>query len=152
MLDAVSNPANVGMIIRTAAAAGLDATVLPRVGSPDVGPLVIKASAGVALRATVLRTDTAASGAEAARRAGVTLVGLAAGRGDSLFSAELPDRVALVLGNEPDGVSDEVATRIDRWVTLPMASGIDSLNVASAAAVVAYELVRRRLAARQSLG
>jgi 23S rRNA (guanosine2251-2'-O)-methyltransferase len=76
----------------------------------------------------------------------LTLVGLAAHKGDSLFAAELPDRLGLVLGNETDGVSDPVAAQVERWVTLPMATGVESLNVASAAAVVAYEIVRRRSA------
>jgi 23S rRNA (guanosine2251-2'-O)-methyltransferase len=144
LLDGVSNPANVGMIIRTAAAAGLDATVLPRAGSPDVGPLVIKASAAVALRATVLRAATPAAGARALTDAGVTLLGLAADTGDNLFTVALPERAAFVLGNETDGVAEAVASHVTQWISLPMAEGVDSLNVASAAAVVAYELVRRR--------
>jgi 23S rRNA (guanosine2251-2'-O)-methyltransferase len=146
LLDGVSNPANVGMVIRTVAAAGLDATVLPRAGSPDVGPLVIKASAGVALRANVLRTDTAASAVEALGATGVTVLGLGAGHGRSLFESEIPERVAFVLGNETDGIGPAVAGILDGWVSLPLATGVESLNVAAAAAVVAYEVVRRRVA------
>jgi len=146
LLDGLTNPSNVGMIIRTAAGAGLDGVVLPRAGCPDIGPLVVKASAGVALSATVLRTDTAADAGRLLAAAGVTLVGLAAGAGGSIWEAELPDRAAFVLGNETTGVSAPVAELLTAWWSIPLAGGVDSLNVAAAAAVVAFELARRRSA------
>src|SRR6516162_1888219 len=71
VLDGLTNPANVGMIIRTAAAAGLDGVVLPRSGSPEMGPLVVKASAGVALWATVLGAPEPAAAVTALAGAGV---------------------------------------------------------------------------------
>lgn len=144
VLDGLTNPANVGMIIRTATAAGLDGVVLPRVGSPDVGPLVVKASAGVALSATVLRTQTATAAAAALAAAGVTLVGLEAAAATDLWRVGLPDRVGFVLGNETTGVSPAVSALVDEWCAIPLTGGVDSLNVASAAAVVAFELARRR--------
>jgi 23S rRNA (guanosine2251-2'-O)-methyltransferase len=144
VLDGVTNPANVGMVIRTAVAAGLDGVVLPRAGCPDVGPLVVKASAGVALAATVLRAATAADAAHHLHGAGIDVVGLAAGAADSLWDVAVPPRAALVLGNETDGVSPAVAAAVDRWCSIPVAAGVDSLNVAATAAVVAFELARRR--------
>lgn len=139
VLDGVTNPANVGMIIRTVTGAGLDGIVLPRAGSPDVGPLVVKASAGVAFRARIYRSTTAAVAVDRLRGAGVEVVGLRGDAGQSLFDAELPERVAFVLGNETDGVS----VGVDRWVSIPMANGVESLNVAIAAGLVAYEVSRR---------
>ena len=62
-----------------------------------------------------------------------------------LFTAELPDRAAYVLGNESLGVSSGVVDLVDRWLAIPLADGVESLNVASAAAVVAFEVARRRL-------
>ncbi len=151
VLDGLTNPSNVGMIIRTATAAGLDGVVLPRSGSPEVGPLVVKASAGVALSATVLGVATAADAVERLSRADVTIVGLTAAggrRGDDLWQAERPERGAYVLGNETDGLSERVSGLVDRWWTIPLHGGVDSLNVASAAAVLAFELARRRPAGR----
>jgi 23S rRNA (guanosine2251-2'-O)-methyltransferase len=145
VLDGVTNPANVGMIIRTATGAGLSGVVLPEAGSPDIGPLVVRASAGIALRATVLRCPTAPAGVAALAAAGCTVHGLRATGGTALFDAELPERSAYVLGNETDGVSPAVAALVDRWLAIPLANGVESLNVASAAAVVAFELARRRL-------
>jgi 23S rRNA (guanosine2251-2'-O)-methyltransferase len=146
VLDGVTNPGNVGMIIRSAAGAGLSGVVLPEAGSPDVGPLVVRASAGIALRATVLRCGTAASGVAALAEAGLTVHGLRADGAEPLFTTELPERAAFVLGNETDGISPGVSALVERWVAIPLASDVESLNVASAAAVVAFELARRRLA------
>jgi 23S rRNA (guanosine2251-2'-O)-methyltransferase len=141
VLDGVTNPANVGMVIRTATAAGLAGVVLPRAGSPDVGPLVVKASAGVAFRATILGCATAAAAVSSLRSAGVDVIGLRGGSTPSLFDAPLPDRAAFVLGNETTGVTVDC----DRWLSIPMRNDVESLNVAVAAGVVSYEIARRRI-------
>src|SRR5439155_4241731 len=106
-------------------------------------PLVIKASAGVAFHAPVLRCPTAEEAAAALRSAGYPVYGLDAGARESIFTAELPARAAFVLGGETAGVSDPVRPRVTRWVSIPMAGGVESLNVSSAAAVLCFELVRR---------
>ncbi|GAC1308415.1 MAG: RNA methyltransferase [Acidimicrobiales bacterium] len=143
LLDGVTNPSNVGMIIRTVAAAGLDGVVLPRAGSPGVGPLVVKASAGVALTATVLGSPTAAAATRAARAAGLTVVGLRSQAASPLWSSELPQRAVYVFGNETEGISEVVGALVDLWCSIPLDGGVESLNVASAATVVAFELARR---------
>lgn len=143
LLDGVHNPQNVGLILRAAAAMGLAGTILPRVGTPDLGPLVIKASAGVAFRATVLRSRTAAGAAVTVRDAGLPLLGLGAGQGEPLPDARVPERAAFVVGDETAGVSPEVAALVDQWVSIPMARGVESLNVATAVAILGYELHRR---------
>lgn len=150
LLDGVTNPANVGMIIRTATAAGIDGVVLPRAGCPDVGPLVVKASAGVALRATILRAPTAEDAARQLRDAGVHVVGLGVGAGEPLWGAALPERAVFVLGNETEGVSGPVSVLASSWWAIPLRGGVESLNVASAAAVLAFELERRRYASLTS--
>jgi 23S rRNA (guanosine2251-2'-O)-methyltransferase len=140
LLDGVTNPVNVGMILRTALGFSLAGVVLPRTGSPEVGPLVVKASAGLALRAPVFGCETAAEGVALLRAAGFRVVGLDARGGTALWSAELPPRVAVVLGSESTGLSVEV----DELVSIPMANGVESLNVAVAAGAVCAELARRR--------
>ncbi|HUF32246.1 MAG TPA: RNA methyltransferase [Acidimicrobiales bacterium] len=145
LLDGVTNPANVGMIVRTVTAAGLHGLVLPQAGSPEVGPLVIKASAGVAFDAAIQRCPTALAGVEALAAAGFAVYGLRGDDATTIYDTELADRAVFVLGNETVGVSPVVAERVGTWLSLPLHNGVESLNVASAAAVVAYELVRRRL-------
>lgn len=144
VLDQITNPANVGMILRTATAAGLDGVVLPHRGVPGIDPLVVKASAGVAFQAPVLRCGTAAQACADLTAAGFTLLGLTAQAPDSVFTAALPDRCAFVLGNETSGVSEPVRAAVGGWLAIPMSGGVESLNVASAAAVLCFELVRRR--------
>jgi len=148
VLDAITNPANVGMILRTATAAGFDGVVLPRRGVPAIDPLVIKASAGVAFHAPVLRTATAEQGCSTLRAAGFAVLGLSASApgARSLFADPPPPRVAYVLGNESAGVSAGVAAQLTGWVSIPMAGDVESLNVASAAAVVCFDWARRRAA------
>ncbi|GAC1528851.1 MAG: RNA methyltransferase [Acidimicrobiales bacterium] len=143
LLDGVTNPANVGMIIRTVVAAGLDGVVLPQAGSPGVGPLVVKASAGVALTATVLGSPTAAGATRAAKAAGLTVVGLRSRPAPPLWSTVLPERGVYVFGNETHGISEVVGAMVDTWCSIPLTGGVESLNVASAATVVAFELARR---------
>lgn len=143
LLDGVTTPANVGMILRVATAAGLEGVVLPRQGCPEVGPLVIKASAGVAFFAPILRVGTAAEAAEVLIEHGFDVVALRMDAAENLYAADWRGPVCFVLGNETHGVSDAVAAHVTRGCHIPMAGGVESLNVATAAAVVAFELRRR---------
>ncbi|MCP2167972.1 TrmH family RNA methyltransferase [Goodfellowiella coeruleoviolacea] len=148
LLDGITTPANVGMILRTATAAGLDGIVVPRKGVASIDPLVVKASAGVAFRAPILRCGTAAEAAAELRAAGYPLFALDASARRSLYAVTLPPRAAFVLGSETAGVSPDVSRQVTDRVAIPMSSGVESLNVASAAAVLCFELVRRRETAR----
>jgi 23S rRNA (guanosine2251-2'-O)-methyltransferase len=143
VLDGVTTPANVGMILRSATAAGVHGVVVPRRGVASIDPLVVKASAGVAFRAPILKAFTAAEAVGALKAVGFHVVGLDAGGDDDLFSAHLPEPVAFVLGSETAGLSPDVAELVDTWVSIPMAAGVESLNVSAAAAVGCLELVRR---------
>lgn len=140
VLDGVTNPGNVGMILRTAVAFGVGGVVLPRAGSPDVGPLVVRASAGVALRAPVFASATARDAVTLLRAGGFRVYGLAAAGSGSLWSLDVVEQSAWVLGSETHGLSVEV----DELVSIPMTGGVESLNVAVAAGVLCTELARRR--------
>ncbi|GAC1340094.1 MAG: RNA methyltransferase [Candidatus Dormibacteria bacterium] len=144
LLDRVANPANLGMVLRTATASGMNAVVVPRKGSPEISSLVIKASAGVALEAVILRESDPAQAASRLGEAGFRLYGLRAGHDRSLWDAALSDRAAFVIGGETEGISDAVATQVDQWLNIPLAGGVESLNVSSAAAVLCFEVLRRR--------
>jgi 23S rRNA (guanosine2251-2'-O)-methyltransferase len=149
LLDGITTPANVGMILRTATAAGIDGIVVPRHGVAGIDPLVVKASAGVAFRAPVLRCMTAEDAAVTLRSAGYPLFALAASASHTVFDAQLPTPAAFVLGGETSGISEGVRKHVTGWVGIPMPGDVESLNVASAAAVLCFELVRRRMSRRR---
>jgi 23S rRNA (guanosine2251-2'-O)-methyltransferase len=143
VLDGITTPANVGMIIRSAVGAGLDGVIVPTRGVADLGPLVIKASAGTAFCAPLLRVRTAVEAAQFLVDARFDLVALDA-RGDTgLWDADLGPRTAFVLGGEHAGLSDEVKALVTRSVRVPLADGVESLNVAAAAAIVFFDARRR---------
>jgi 23S rRNA (guanosine2251-2'-O)-methyltransferase len=143
LLDGITTPANVGMILRTATAAGLGGIVVPRRGVAALDPMVVKASAGVAFRAPLLRCMTAREAVEMLIEAGYGIYALGASGSKSLFDAELPQRAAFVLGGETGGVSQEVGELVTEWLSIPMPGDVESLNVSAAAAVLSFELVRR---------
>jgi 23S rRNA (guanosine2251-2'-O)-methyltransferase len=143
LLDGITTPANVGMILRTATAAGLDGVIVPRRGVAALDPMVVKASAGVAFRAPVLRCGSVVEAAEMLTDAGYRIYALGATGRTSVFQAELPRRAAFVLGGETEGVSQEVGEFVTEWLCIPMPGEVESLNVSAAAAVLSFELVRR---------
>lgn len=145
VLDGLTNPANVGLILRSALGAGLDGVVVPRVGCPEIGPLVIKASAGAALAAPILRTPQLADALAQLTAAGFAAFGLAAA-GRSLWTEPGAARAAWVVGNETWGLSP-AAARLPA-VAIPLAAGAESLNAAVAASILAFELARRRVEGR----
>ena len=143
VLDGVATPGNVGMIIRSATAAGIDQIVLPRAGTPDISPMVIKASAGIAFVAPILRCASAIEAIGLLAGAGCTVYGLrAAAHTASVFDHQWARRAVFVLGAETAGVSSDVSTCVDEWVSIPHAGPVESLNVAAAAAVICFELLR----------
>ncbi|GAB3133566.1 RNA methyltransferase [Amycolatopsis stemonae] len=143
LLDGITTPANVGMILRTATAAGLDGVIVPRRGVAALDPLVVKASAGVAFRAPVLRCGSAREAAEMLTEAGYGLFALGASAKATVFDVDLPQRAAFVLGGETGGVGADVGELVTEWVSIPMPGDVESLNVSAAAAVLSFELVRR---------
>jgi len=141
-LDGITTPANVGMILRSATVLGLEGVIVPRRGVPAIGPLVIKASAGVAIRAPILRCERLEDGLSDAKLVGFCVYGLADDAPRALAEGALRDRAIFVLGNETEGLSAPVLPLVDERLRIPMARAGESLNVAAAATVVAYELTR----------
>ena len=143
ILDHVHNPANVGMILRSATAAGIDGVVVPHKGTADVGPVAIKASAGVAFRAPILRCETTEEAVATLVEHRFELLGLDAS-GEPLFELDLPERAAYVIGNESAGISDVASQSCSTMLSIPLENGVESLNAAVAGALVSYEVLRRR--------
>lgn len=142
VLDHVHNPSNVGMILRSATAAGIDGVVVPHKGTADIGPVAIKASAGVAFRAPILRCGTVEEAIALLQEHRFSVIGLDA-RGESLFEATLPERAAFVIGNESAGLCKAAADACQSTLSIPLENGVESLNAAVAGALVCYEVARR---------
>jgi 23S rRNA (guanosine2251-2'-O)-methyltransferase len=141
-LDGVTTPANVGMIIRSATALGAG-VILPLKGSSKINPLVVKASAGVVFKSRLLKCEKLKDALRAAKAIGYTIYGLAGEEGFNIYESKFQKHCIFVMGNETEGVDEDLRSLIDTWLTIPMAAGVESLNVACAATVVASELMRR---------
>lgn len=142
VLDHVADPGNVGTLIRTATAFG--AAVLTIGGADPFGPKAVRASAGTCYSAAVHRREADAGLPTILRGDGRMVLGLAADGAVTLRDAasDVPaSGVALVLGSEPHGLGDATRTSVDRLVRIPMASGVESLNVAAAGSIAMHLLM-----------
>lgn len=138
MLDGLTNPQNLGMIIRSVAASPVDGLVFSEKDNTRIGPLVIKASAGALFRAPLLRCSSNSEAMKKLRDHSATFYGLAGDAKESLFDTELRDPCVIVLGGETQGLSSAVAQQVDHLLSIPMQRGVESLNVAVSAALAAY--------------
>ena len=142
--DGVNTPANLGMMIRSTSAAALSGLVLPLKGCPGLTPLVVKASAGTVFHTTILKSASSEDAVRTLKSNGWCIYGLDSRGNSDLFTMTMSPRSVWVFGNETNGLSPEVSQLVDHWVSIPMAAGVESLNVAMSATVVAFEQVRRR--------
>ncbi len=137
-LDGVTNPQNLGMIIRSCAAGQIDAILLPGKGNAQISPLVIKASAGTLFKLPLLRVPSLHRALSAMQKEGATLYTLASDAPQDYRETAYPDCTVFVLGNESSGVSPEVRALCDSSISIPMQRGVESLNVAVTAALLAF--------------
>lgn len=149
ILDEVQDPHNLGACLRSAAAAGVTAVVIPKDKSAPVNATVRKTSSGAADRVPVVRVTNLARAMKSIRDAGVWVYGLAGGEGGCVYDIDLKGAVALVLGGEAEGMRRLTREYCDALVHIPMpgadaAGGVESLNVSVAAGVALFEAVRQR--------
>jgi 23S rRNA (guanosine2251-2'-O)-methyltransferase len=137
-LDGITNPQNVGMLVRSAVAGGIDGILWPATGNAELGPLAVKASAGTLYRAPLIRCDKLPKALSRCQAAGYGVCVLDASATNSLFELPRAGNRIYVLGNESTGVSREIEEMADSAVSIPMQNGVESLNVAVTAALIAY--------------
>ncbi|MEA9905737.1 23S rRNA (guanosine(2251)-2'-O)-methyltransferase RlmB [Xanthomonas campestris pv. raphani] len=147
ILDGVQDPHNLGACLRSAAAAGVTAVVIPKDKSATVNATVRKTSAGAADRIPVVAVTNLARCLRDLQKQGVWLYGLAGEAEASLYSVDLRGNVGLVLGGEGDGLRRLTREHCDGLVKIPMPGDIESLNVSVATGVTLFEAVRQRLGA-----
>lgn len=137
-LDGISNPQNLGMIIRSACAGNIDGIILPKKGCAQIDPLVIKASTGTVFRAPILRTDNLPEALKKCIAQKGQVCGLSLQAKLSLKEFAPKSACVFVLGNETHGISPEVEKLANTHVKIPMNNGVESLNVAVTAALIAF--------------
>ena len=144
VLDHVEDPHNLGAIVRSAEAAGAAAVVYSKRRSALPGGTVVKTSAGAALRLPMIAVVNVARTLEELQEAGFWVVGLEGEAEASLWGDALPDRTALVVGAEGQGLSRLVGEKCDQLLRIPIEGKVGSLNASVAAALGAFEWRRSR--------
>jgi 23S rRNA (guanosine2251-2'-O)-methyltransferase len=144
--DELSDPHNLGAVIRTAECAGAHGVIIPKRRSAGLTAIVAKTSAGAVSYMPVARVANLPSAIKELQKAGVWIFGTAADGNTSLYQADLKGPAAIVIGSEGDGMGRLVGECCDFRVSIPMKGQLNSLNASAAAAILLYEAVRQRQA------
>ena len=143
--DELSDPHNLGAILRSAECAGAHGVIIPKRRSVGLTAVVAKASAGAIEYMKVARVTNINAAIEELKEKGVWIFGTAAEGSIPMYKADLTIPAAIVIGSEGDGMSRLVRQKCDVIVHIPMKGRITSLNASSAASILLYEAVRQRL-------
>ena len=135
-LDGIHNPQNLGMIIRSCAAGNVDGIILPKKNSAKISPLVIKASAGTLFKIPIYFCNTLEEVFKELQ--GASIYALSSHATESIYTITSQERSIFVLGNESEGVSKEVTALCNKALSIPMNRGVESLNVAVTASLLAF--------------
>ncbi|MBS7403185.1 MAG: 23S rRNA (guanosine(2251)-2'-O)-methyltransferase RlmB [Oscillospiraceae bacterium] len=142
--DEISDPHNLGAIIRTAESAGVHGIVIPKRRSAGVTSIVDKTSAGAVEHMAVARVANLSSAIKELKAAGLWIYGTAAEGSSSLWKTDLKGPICVVIGSEGDGLGRLVTENCDFLVSIPMRGQVSSLNASAAAAILIYEVLRQR--------
>ena len=144
LCDEISDPHNLGAIIRTGEASGAHGVIIPKRRSAGLTPTVAKASSGAVYHMAIARVSNLSSAIEELKKAGLWVFGAAADGETPLWSADLKRPSAIVIGSEGAGISRLVREKCDYHVCIPMFGKLSSLNASVSAAILLYEAVRQR--------
>ena len=142
--DEISDPHNLGAIIRSAECVGAHGVVIPKRRSAGLTAIVGKASAGAVEYMSIARVANISAALKELKEAGLWVYGTAADGASGLWTTDLTGPIALVIGSEGDGMSRLVRESCDFVLSLPMKGKLNSLNASAAAAVTMYEVLRQR--------
>ena len=143
--DEISDPQNLGAIIRTAECAGAHGVIVPKRRSAGLTAVVAKTSAGAVAHVPVARVPNIPSLLKDLKKQGIWVFGTAADGATALYKADLGGPAAIVIGSEGDGMTRLAAENCDFLVSIPMRGKLNSLNASAAAAILLYEAVRQRI-------
>ena len=137
-LDRVQNPQNLGMIIRSVAAGNIDAILIHDASSAKISPLVIKASAGTLFKLPIIKSKGLLKSLKKFKGEGSSIYTLSSHAPKSYKDEVYGDKIIFVLGNESEGVSREIEELSTASISIPMKRGVESLNVAVTASLLAF--------------
>lgn len=143
LIDSITDPQNFGAILRVADGFGVDLVVIPEHDSVGLTPVAVKASAGASEWVQVAQVTNLSRAIEALKKGGYWIYA-AAENGERPDAIDFTGKVALVVGNEGKGIRRNVLEHCDRTVTIPMSGHVESFNVATATAVLCYEVRRQQ--------
>lgn len=150
VLDGIEDPHNVGAILRSAEAAGVDGVFLPRHRSAGLSAAVMKSSAGAASHIKISRITNVSQFLETLKEKGFWVAGLDAASDQPIWEMDLTVPVALVLGSEGRGLHRLVKQKCDFIASLPICGSVDSYNVSVSAGMALYEVLRQRKRKKQT--
>ncbi len=145
ILDKVEDPHNLGSIIRTAAAAGADGIIIPKRRSSQITSTVEKASAGTVEKISTVQVNNLNEVIDTLKKNNFWIIGAESSADTYYFNQKYDMNCALVMGGENQGISSLVKKNCDFLIKIPMSENVNSLNVANAASILIYEIVRQRI-------
>jgi len=143
VLDSLQDPGNVGTIIRTADAAGVDALILSKNCADIFNPKVLRSTMGSVFHVPILQSENITEIIKMLKLSGVKIFASHLGGKKDFYKQDLSGRVAFVIGNEANGLKDEIIEMADEIIRIPMPGKTESLNASVAASVIMYERVRQ---------
>jgi 23S rRNA (guanosine2251-2'-O)-methyltransferase len=150
LVDGVTDPRNLGALMRSAEGAGVAAIIIAKDRTAAITPAAVKSSAGAWIHLTIARCGNVARTIEQLKEAGYWTAALAPGGDTSIYTLDTSRKLAIIVGSEGRGVRDIVRKGADFVVDIPMRGKVGSLNVSVAAAVALFEIARRRASAKPS--
>jgi 23S rRNA (guanosine2251-2'-O)-methyltransferase len=144
LLDRVTDVRNFGAVARTAECAGVDALVIADKGNAPISSDAMKTSAGALNHIAVCREKDLKKTLKLLRDSGIKVVACTEKAKNTIYDADLTGPVALIMGSEEDGISDNLIREADELAKIPLKGKIESLNVSVAAGIAIYEVVRRK--------
>lgn len=144
ILDEITDPQNLGSILRTADAAGVHGVIIPKRRAIGLTAVVSKASAGAVEYVPVARVTNLAQTIEHLKKQNIWVGGTAMTGGKSFYESDLKGPIAIVIGSEGEGIGKLILDKCDFTVSLPMKGNIESLNAGVAGGIIMYEILRQR--------
>ena len=144
ILDEIQDPHNLGAVIRTSAATGIDGIIITEKNSAKVNHTVMKTSAGSANKIDIVQSKNIYKTIEKLKNSGFKVLGTTLNAGISMYEINFKKKIAVVLGNEGEGIRKNIVKLCDEMFKIPIPGNVESLNVSVAVGVILYEAMRQK--------